>query len=202
MKWAVDVLEANSLIEVDFGGNRRLVGTNRSRVSKLDALTLRIPQPEFHRPVRTALERLREEIDDVLGAVLFGSVTNGRADRQSDVDFWVLTGKRGQQHRAIEISEELAKERFDGNRYAFQSLVETPESASGLVTRLRDVFDEAITLVTSCLVTRIPLDDECLEPRFGSPWIDVVKLSLNEEVHRSTSTKTRSTAFRFPCWTV
>ena len=149
VKRAVDVLEPNSVVVVETQGNRRLVGISRQRISKPDDPVLRIPQVEFHLPVRTALDRLQAELDHVLGVLVFGSVAHGRADRQSDIDLWVLTDDRSEQHRANELAKELGQERFDGDRYEFQILVESPESARGHGDRLEDVFADAITLVDS-----------------------------------------------------
>jgi len=167
VKRAVDVLEPNGLVVVDTEGNRRLVGINRARVSKPNDPILRIPQPEFHPPVRTALDRIQDELGEIEGVLVFGSVARGRADRQSDIDLWVLAGDRVDQHRANELAKELGQERFGGsgaagrrrrynratnetgNRYEFQILVETPESARGHGDRLEDVFADAITLVDS-----------------------------------------------------
>lgn len=149
VKRAVDVLEANGMVETESEGNRRLIGINRDRVSKPDDPVLRIPQADFHRPVRGALDRLQQELTDVSGVLLFGSVARGHADRQSDIDLWVLAGDRGQQHHANELAKELGEERFDGDRYEFQIMVETPESARGHGDRLEDVFADAITLVES-----------------------------------------------------
>jgi predicted nucleotidyltransferase len=148
VKRAVDVLESNGLV-VEAEGDRRLVGINRPRVTKPDDPVLRIPQPEFHRPVRAALDRIRDELGEVRGALVFGSVARGRADRQSDIDLWVLTGDRADQHRANEIAKELGQERFDGDRYELQVLVETPESARSHGDRLEEVFTDAITLADS-----------------------------------------------------
>jgi predicted nucleotidyltransferase len=149
VKRAVDVLEPNGLVVTETKGNRRLVGINRVRVSKPDDPVLQTPQAEFHPPVRAALDRLQTELDDVKGILVFGSVARGRADRQSDIDLWVLASDRGQQHRANELAKELGQERFDGDRYEFQILVETLESARGHGDRLEDVFANGITLVDS-----------------------------------------------------
>ena len=149
VKRAVDVLEPNGVVVTDAQGNRRLVGINRQRLSKPDDPVLHIPQPEFHPPVRTALDRLETELGHVLGVLVFGSVARGRADRQSDIDLWVLAGDRIEQHRANELAKELGQERFDGDRYDFQILVESPESARGHGDRLEDVFTDAVTLVDS-----------------------------------------------------
>jgi len=149
VKRAVDVLEANDVVVVEAEGNRRLVGINRTRVTKPDDPILHIPQPAFHRPVRAALDRIRAELGEVQGVLVFGSVARGRADRQSDIDLWVLAGDRADQHRANELAKELGQDRFDGDRYEFQILVETPESARSHGDRLEDVFTDAITLVDS-----------------------------------------------------
>ncbi|QLH76532.1 nucleotidyltransferase domain-containing protein [Halosimplex rubrum] len=149
VKRAVDVLEPNGLVVVESEGNRRLVGINRRRVTKPDDPVLSIPQPEFHPPVRAALARIRDELGAVKGVLVFGSVARGRADRQSDIDLWVLADGRADQHRANELAKELGTERFNGDRYEFQILVETAESARGHGDRLEDVFADAITLVES-----------------------------------------------------
>jgi predicted nucleotidyltransferase len=149
VKRAVDVLEANAVVVVETDGNRRLVGINRGRVTKPDDPVLRIPQSEFHPPVRAALDRIHDELGPLEGVLVFGSVARGRADRQSDIDLWVLADDRADQHRANELAKELGQERFDGDRYEFQILVETPESARGHGDRLEDVFTDAITLVDS-----------------------------------------------------
>lgn len=149
VKRAVDVLEANGLVVVDVEGNRRLVGINKTRVREPDDPVLRIPQSEFHQPVRAALDRIRDELRAVRGVLVFGSVAKGRADRRSDVDLWVLAADRADQHRANELAKELGQERFGGDRYEFQILVETPESARARSDRLEDVFVGAITLVGS-----------------------------------------------------
>jgi predicted nucleotidyltransferase len=149
VKRAVDVLEPNGIVNVNTEGNRRLVGINRRRVTKPDDSILRIPQPEFHPPVRAALDELREELDEILGVLVFGSVARGQADRQSDIDLWVLTADRSDQHHANELAKELGRERFDGDRYEFQILVESPESARSHGDRLEDMFTDAITLVES-----------------------------------------------------
>jgi len=147
VKRAVDVLAANGLVVVEDQGNRRLVGMDRARVSKPDDPVLQIPQPEFHEPVREALERIRAELGEVEGVLVVGSVARGRADRQSDIDLWVLASDRADQHRANELAADLGGKRFDGDRYEFQILVETPQSAREYGERLEDVFADAITLV-------------------------------------------------------
>ncbi|WP_317175833.1 nucleotidyltransferase domain-containing protein [Halomontanus rarus] len=149
IKSAVDVLEGNGLVSAESEGNRRPVGINRTQVSKPDDPVLRIPQPEFHEPVRTALNRLDTELDGVQGILVFGSVARGQADRQSDIDLWVLVDSRSEQHRANEIAKELGQERFDGERYEFQVMVESTESAHGYTDRLTDIFTDAITLEES-----------------------------------------------------
>ena len=149
VKRAVDVLEANGLVVVEAEGNRRLVGINRTRVTKPDDPVLRIPQPEFQRPVRAALDRIRDELAEVHGVLVFGSVARGQADRQSDIDLWVLAGDRADQHRANELAKALGQKQFDGDRYELQILVETLESARSHGDRLEDAFADAITLEDS-----------------------------------------------------
>jgi len=149
VKRAVDVLEANGLVVVEAEGNRRLVGINRTRVTKPDDSVLGIPQPEFQGPVRAALDRIRDELAEVHGVLVFGSVARGQADRRSDIDLWVLAGDRADQHRANELAKALGQKQFDGDRYELQILVETLESARSHGDRLEDAFADAITLEDS-----------------------------------------------------
>ena len=150
IKSAVDVLEENGLVVTERAGNRRPVRIDRTRLEKPDDPVLRIPQVEYHEPVRAALARLREELADVRGVLVFGSVARGQADRQSDIDLWVLVGEAsGGQHRANEIATELGQQQFDGDRYEFQILVESLDSARGYRDRLAEIFTEGITLQDS-----------------------------------------------------
>lgn len=156
VKSAVDVLEDNDLILAKTEGNRRPISINRTQVSKPNDPILQIPQPEFHEPVRVAVNRLQDELADVRGILVFGSVARGRADRQSDIDLWALVeGSRGEQHRANEVIKELEQHRFDGQRYEFQILVESAESAGGYIDRLTGIFVDAITLYESETLTHL-----------------------------------------------
>lgn len=147
VKVSVDVLAENDLVIARSEGNRRPVRINRRLVNKPDDPVLRIPQPEFHTPVRTAVDRLRRELDEVRGILVFGSVARGDADRRSDIDLWVLVeGSRGERHRGNELAMELGTEGFDGDRYEFQILVETLDSVERVTDRLVDIFTDAITL--------------------------------------------------------
>ena len=89
---AIDVLEANDIVVVDHRENARRVHINRSRLTKPDDPIRSIPQAEFHAPVNLAHQYILHELEDVQGVVLFGSVATGAADRQSDIDLWVLVG--------------------------------------------------------------------------------------------------------------
>jgi predicted nucleotidyltransferase len=127
---AVDVLEDNDLVVVTPKGNKKLVGINRERVETPENDVLRVPQSEFQRPVQEAIDALADQLEGVLGIVVYGSVARGEADRQSDIDLWVLVRKNRSrnQQRAAELASELAETRIDGERYAFHIVVESPES--------------------------------------------------------------------------
>jgi len=106
---AVDVLEANELLEVYHEGNARRVHVNRDRLDVPSDPIRSIPQTPYQTPVRVACQYVEEELEDVLGIVLFGSVARGEADRQSDVDLWVLVGgdHMQQRHDANELARRL-----------------------------------------------------------------------------------------------
>lgn len=111
---AVDVLERNDLVQTTNRGNARLVQIDRNRLRTASDPVLSIPQDEFHLPVRIAQRLVQRTLDDVLGIVLFGSVARGNADRQSDIDVWVLVGAdpTRQQHDATKLAAELSETRF------------------------------------------------------------------------------------------
>lgn len=106
---AVDILEANGLIEIFHEGNARRVHINRSLLHKPADPIRSIPQTEFQTPVRVAQQYIEDELENVLGIVLFGSIARGNADRRSDIDLWVLVGgdQMQQRHEANQLSKRL-----------------------------------------------------------------------------------------------
>ena len=116
-----------------------------------------IPQSKFRKPVRAYFDELEtriqesEEIDELVGAILFGSVARGTADRRSDIDLLVIVDGDLTYGRRIctSLAREIEDDSFDGHRYEFEILVETPETAVSHGTELTDIFDEGLVLTTS-----------------------------------------------------
>jgi len=106
---AVDVLEANELVVTFHEGNARRVHINRAKLEKPDDPIQSISQTEFQTPVRVARHYIEDELDEVRGIVLFGSVARGDADRQSDIDLWVLVegDHMRQRHAANKLAQQL-----------------------------------------------------------------------------------------------
>lgn len=113
-----------------------------------------IPQKEFRKPVQTFLKRLSgeidgtEEVEEIVTVVLFGSVARGDADRSSDIDILVIVDGDLTYGRRIStrLARELEERTFHGDRYQFEVLVETPESAMSHGERLQEIFDEGLVL--------------------------------------------------------
>lgn len=145
---AVAVLADNDLVAEQPEGNRRLVEVERSRLSVPDDPVLRIPQPEFHEPVKAAVDELRDVLDDLLGVVLYGSVARGEADRRSDVDLWVLVAENRaeNQRTANDVVMELEERAFDGDRYEFDVDVETVSSVPRYTDDVREIVLSGIAL--------------------------------------------------------
>lgn len=143
---AVGVLEDNGLLTVTPEGNKKLVGINRKRVTTPEQDVLRIPQSEFHRPVREAVDRLTDRLDGVLGVLVYGSVARGEADRQSDIDLWVLVrdDRSRNQQRAVELCGELSQTPIDGDRYSFHVVVESPESVPAYTEDIASIVTAGI----------------------------------------------------------
>jgi len=143
---AVNVLSANDLIVESSESNQRLVQINRQRLSLPDDPILRIPQSEYHQPVKTAVTKLRENIDDIVGIILYGSVARGDADRRSDIDLWVLTrsGRAESQQEANAVARELEDTKFDGDRYAYDIDVEAVEAIPAYSEDIREIVVSGI----------------------------------------------------------
>jgi predicted nucleotidyltransferase len=147
---AVQLLDELGSIETRREGRKHYVSIDRDRLTTADPV-LSIPQSEFQKPVRAFLDRAREELDELVGVLLFGSVARGDADRASDIDLLVfvdddLTRAR----RTVQsIVSDLEATKFEGNRYEFETLVESTDSATRIGNRLRQQFDDGITLVGS-----------------------------------------------------
>ena len=153
---AVKLLSSAGVVKTRKQGRNQYVGINRDRLNKPDPI-LSIPQAEFHEPVRVFLDRLKDDVDQLVGVVLFGSVARGEADRASDVDLLIIVEEDNTSaRRAVQsIVRELQETKFDGNRYTFQPLVESVESARRIGDRLREQFDDGITLVGSDQLTEV-----------------------------------------------
>jgi predicted nucleotidyltransferase len=144
----VDLLAETDLVNITRVGNKKLVQINRRRLSKPDDPILQIPQPEFHDPVRTLVERLRDQIENIAGILIFGSVARGQADRSSDIDCFVLVTdhKATAQRTAHEVARDLEEQRFAGDRYQFQILAESTRSVENIGDRLREIFTDGIAV--------------------------------------------------------
>lgn len=153
---AVDLLDSLGVVRVRETPQRNYVSIDPERLQKDDPI-LAIEQTEFHEPVRTFVQRVREafdgsdDIDKLVGVVVFGSVARGEADRRSDIDlFVVVDGDRTSARRLVtDVVGDLSEERFDGDRFAFEPYVESVESAERAGSKLQEIFDEGITMVGS-----------------------------------------------------
>lgn len=150
---AVRLLENIGAVRVRNTPQRKYVAINPRRLRKDDPI-LAIDQPEFHDPVRAFVDRVREaiadadDVDALLGIVVFGSVARGEADRQSDIDlFVVVDGDRTSARRLVTTAVgDLRDRRFDGDRFDFEPYVESAESTRRAGSKLREIFQEGITV--------------------------------------------------------
>lgn len=113
-----------------------------------------IPQAEFRNPVQAYLSELderiqeSEDIDELVGIILFGSVARGTADRRSDIDLLVIVDGDLTYGRRIctSVARDIEGESFDGHRYEFEILVETLETAASHGAKLEEIFDDGLVL--------------------------------------------------------
>lgn len=144
----LDLLQQLDLVRSRRDSNKKLISINRDRVQKPDDPILEIPQEEFRTPVKTFLDELRDDVDNLVGVLVFGSVARGEADRASDIDlFIVVKDELMAARRTIQdIRQAVSEQSFDGNRYEFQVMIESLESAEQYGEKLQTIFSEGITL--------------------------------------------------------
>jgi len=145
---AIDTLAANGLVVEQRDGTARTVQINHDRLSKPEDPLLEIPQAEFHDPVRAAVDELRNELDEVLGIVLYGSVARGEADRRSDIDLWVLVedDRMEKQRTANRIRQDLEDSEFDTGRYAYEIDVEALPAIPNYTEEIRTILSDGLVL--------------------------------------------------------
>ncbi|AHG01206.1 DNA polymerase subunit beta (plasmid) [Halostagnicola larsenii XH-48] len=150
---AVDLLDSIGAVQIRETPQRNYIAINPDRLQKDDPI-LAIPQSEFHAPIRAFVDRVHatitdaDDITELLGIVVFGSVARGEADRQSDIDcFVVVDGDRTTARRRItDVGADLQSERFDGDRFVFEPYIESAESARRAGSKLREIFAEGVTV--------------------------------------------------------
>lgn len=145
---AVDVLAANDLVVERRDGNRRMVQINQDRLSRPDDPFLQIPQTEYQKPVRDAVDELAHRLEGVIGIVLYGSVAHGDADRRSDIDLWVLVeeDRMENQRTANHVRQDLEDKAFDTGRYAYQIDVESLPAVPNYAADLRDILRDGLVV--------------------------------------------------------
>jgi len=113
-----------------------------------------IPQSEFRKPVQAYLDELEtriqesEELDELVGIVLFGIVARGTADRRSDINLLIIVDGDLTYGRRIctSLARDIEEGSFDGHRYEFEVLVETPDTAVSHGGELEEIFNEGLVL--------------------------------------------------------
>ncbi|WP_423746614.1 nucleotidyltransferase domain-containing protein [Haladaptatus sp. SPP-AMP-3] len=149
---SIDLLEQLGVVTQD-AGRPAQIRIDHDHLHKPDPL-LSVSQSEFRKPIEAFLTELQQQVaesDDVetlVGVILFGSVARGTADRSSDIDLLVIIDGNHTYGRRIanQIARSLEDQSFDGDRYEFEVLVETPESATQYGAKLREIFDEGLIL--------------------------------------------------------
>ena len=164
----VQLLERLGAVTTRETARQTRVSVDTARLSTTDPVS-ELPQPEFHEPVRafrtdlTATVADHPELQTLVGVVVFGSVARGEADRRSDVDTLVVVdGDRTTARRVVSsVADELAERRFQrpgrravpaggtdppGDRYDFDTYVETPSSLRRAGPKLGDIAEAGIVV--------------------------------------------------------
>ena len=153
---AVDLLDSIGAVHIRETPQRNYVSINTDNLEKDDPILV-IKQSEFRKPIRAFVNQIKEalcdtdDVDSLCGIVVFGSVARGEADRQSDIDlFVVVEGDRTSARRVVtDVVADLEAQRFDGDRFEFEPYVESTDSAQRAGSKLREIFLEGITVYES-----------------------------------------------------
>jgi len=91
---------------------------------------------------------LLDELDTVIGIVLYGSVARGEADRRSDIDLWVLVeeDRMANQRAANRVRQDLEDQEFDTGRYAYEIDVEALPAVPNYVDELREILSDGLVV--------------------------------------------------------
>ena len=152
---SVDLLGELGVVTVTEGRPAR-ISIDTDHIQQTDPI-FAIPQSEFRKPVQAFLEELDARIKDtttiteLVGVVLFGSVARGTADRRSDIDLLIIVDGDLTHGRRVctAVARDLEAESFDDNRYEFEVLVETSDTAVSHAAELTDIFDTGLLLAES-----------------------------------------------------
>lgn len=147
----VTVLSENDLVVERREGNTRWVQINHERLHVPDDPYLQIPQSGFQEPVRVAVPKLRDELDGVIGIILYGSVARGEADRRSDIDLWVLVteDRMANQRAANRVKQSLETEQFENGRYEYEIDVEALQAVPKYVSEIREVLTDGLEVYST-----------------------------------------------------
>ncbi|SIR67369.1 Predicted nucleotidyltransferase [Haladaptatus litoreus] len=159
---ALTLLTALGLVTRRDAGRKTLYQINDDHLYEADDPLLEIPQATFRQPLERFTDRVTKELSSIAGIVCFGSVARGEADRVSDIDLFVLTNDDDElvaTRRAIsKIKSDLEAQTINGQRYEFETFVESPASARRRGADLRPIFQEGVELYTTDMLEDIKRD--------------------------------------------
>lgn len=134
------------------GGSGDVGSSSMEEESSTDPLD-EIPQAEFREPLGRFVERLDGDVSERVGVLCFGDVARGTADRTSDLELFVLVddaeGVNPVRRSVTDATRDVATESIDGERYAFEVVVESPDRARAREAELREIFRDGVVLVES-----------------------------------------------------
>ena len=145
---AVDTLENNELILTERRAQTRAVMINSNRLTVPGNPYFQLPQAEFRRPTRVGIDRLLEELTNVLGIIVYGSVARGEADRRSDIDIWVLVkeNRPANQRAANTVKQDLEAKTFEAGRYEYDIDVEVLEAIPKYEDQIRETLRDGVVI--------------------------------------------------------
>ncbi|NHN49473.1 helix-turn-helix transcriptional regulator [Halostella sp. JP-L12] len=155
---ALSLLQDLGLVVRRDVGRKTLYQIDEDRLHEADDPIFDVPQSEFRKPLQAFVDRITDDCSHVAGVVCFGSVARGEADRASDIDVFVLVDDDDavvRTRRAVaDAKRDLEERPFDGDRYEFETFVESAESVRKRSSDVQEIFRKGIVLYSSAAFDR------------------------------------------------
>ncbi len=122
---AVAELELTNLVLCNYSGRKKFIRMNPERLYEPNDPYWKIPQAEYRCPIKRVVDEILRTIHGVRAVILFGSMSQGNADRMSDIDLLIVTKGAGRtEMKAARIEGMAARGELLDERFRINVILE------------------------------------------------------------------------------